>query len=650
MKIFLDFETRSSFELLDLAAYIKACDLLVTAIKVDNFPTQSWMFKEAIPVLKKYAKFNKGVTFVCHNPQFDFLVFQKFTGVRNSYFKHFIGTELMSAYLGGPFKLEKAAEFFNLKQNKNPEGKELIKILCMPKSKSTPRTFRGKNIQWGINKYVEDEVCLRELRKYCVQDVEVTSALYNRLKWVLPEMDRYCIWQDYYLNFIRNIIGVRVDTSLIKGLDKVSTQLKKAVLNMFYSHTQSGINIFSPAQVDKYLTDLGFTSGGSQLWHLKQCKLQAKTPFTRKVLDLLIARPTNILHKLSCMVKRSAGVRPRLRFSFLFFGTGHTGRFTSFYENILNFPRNENNEELASDRRLMQNPQAFIKKYQGGTNARLRGHLRKTLVADEGHVFFGGDFKAIDFRFLLAASGELDMLKQLYHGFDFYTYIASEVWKTPANTITPFQRNIAKKAVLAFGYGMGLVKLLQLMQIEGHLTSKQYEIMPLVKYLHKVEDYDKLKVILNHSFREYVQIQLTYHQTLPRIRQFWETQEKTFDGNSLTVPYSGRQLHFYKTFRDSHGDMYYQGVRGAKKLWGGYMTAFVIQSLTSDFFRWSIRNMYHKLGLHVLIPFHDEIVVSVPPHFSFDLFKKTLTEVPDWLKPDFPFMECETWKNERYIK
>ena len=612
-RIILDFETRSPVPISQgLGPYIKNCEVVVTAAKFLGGALTSWRFKKSEAVLKAMVKL-KDVEFICHNPTFDFLVLQKVTGVPDEFFRKFKATEVMSLYTGGPMRLEDCCKYFDLDIKKMAVGKSLIKILSIPYDEDTPQRFGTHIVEEPKGKYVEDEFLLSKFEEYCRADVVATEALYLKLQWLDKEMEKHKIWDNHYLTFKANRKGFRFNLkgawTLKNQLDHISSYLERKAKEI-----SPGININSHVQVLKFFQSTGADVTSSSKTYIRDFKFEKGK---HKVMQqILLSNPSNMSAKLGKILKYKDGLSTD---NFKLFGTSYTGRFTSFGVNILNFPRNENNDKVKEHVEEMKHGN-FVKKYKSKSFDIIKGHFRKLIEPAEGKMFYGGDFSAIEFRLLLGVAGEHYQLAKIYNqNFDFYVHIAKQLYNR--EDISSTQRYVAKRAVLAFGYGLGIDTLTNILKQDS--------------------------IVLDRPYAE--ELKNLYHKTFPRVRMLWMNLEQSFEGKHLTIPFSKRKIHFYRVDEEAGGVSYVKH-QGRGKLWGGSMTGLIIQALAADCFRWTIRNLYDRLGFEVIIPFHDE-VVGIGDGIDFGEFEKVLRHTPDFLPIEhYPYLETETWKGRRYLK
>lgn len=597
----IDFETRI-FQSAGVEIHYPIC----LAYKFANKPVElitDWYDIRAF--IKSILKL-KDWKIVAHNANYEMSVIKQMLKEEwnSNYTLQFLPTDIFSLSLGGPNSLADCGEHWELPMVKDPIGKNLIKVLSFPYSEKTPRKILDRKTADMVKKdgFIVDPELLDRMYKYCKKDVETTELLYQKLSFFSYTYFSQKMDMDYALNFHRNDQGINIDIQLVKDLQNALFDMKYVMIEQTRQMFGEDFNINSPIQVKKVLNSdpaLSDLTSTNKKELIKALSLPIKKE-TRKLIDIRLNIPKNLIKRLERID------RAQTFHNFQYCGTGRTRRFTSFGFNFLNMPRKSKEVDVKT---------FYDKGYK--TYEELKSLTRQCVIAK--NIFFGGDFSQIDFRLLMLCSGEKEALKKIFNGHDYYRELAQKLYNK--EEISQNQRYIAKRATLAFGYGLGLRTFIYEMAGEGIDISEQVA--------------DKLKNI--------------YHQTFPKVRNFWRKQEKQFVATKhIILPFSGRQL-FFPYVRKEKGDFYIKSKFGGwEKTWGGHLVALTIQSLTSDVFNWKIRHLAQH-QFFCVIPFHDEVVCDVEDEKRFDEFKKLMKIQPFWLPDDFP-LEGDFWKAKRYMK
>jgi DNA polymerase len=90
-----------------------------------------------------------------------------------------------------------------------------------------------------------------------------------------------------------------------------------------------------------------------------------------------------------------------------------------------------------------------------GANA---GKLKASIHAPEGYVMIDCDSSQIEARTVAWLSGQMDLVEAFEKGEDVYKIMASAIYLKPVNEVTKEERFVGKTTILGAGYGMGALK------------------------------------------------------------------------------------------------------------------------------------------------------------------------------------------------
>ena len=570
--------------------------------------------------LKKFAKKN---IIVAHNVEFDFAVFQKLTGVPDSYFLNWVDTMTMSCYGGGPPGLADASLFWDV--GLKLYGKTLIKVLCEPFTKKTPKVVAGVTSKDHVQKngFVEHPDLFKNFLSYAKRDTYCTAELFKKLikEGVVREYLDSKQRANAYINFKRNMRGVNFDLGLTKNLLSKTDRALEAF--SVASKRLTGIadfNLNSSHQFVDFFKKYKIKSSEKNYLFKFKSETPELTEKEKKLIDLRVSRPTGVLKKLNLIVENNDN--NIIRNTIIHFES-FTGRYKSYGVQMLNFPRKKEFEKG-----LIEDNDKFIKQHKENSAKVILGSMRKTIIPHKGCIFYGGDFSSIDFRLLLGASGETKSLKKVYEGWDVYKYIGGKIHNKSVKDVTKDERYVAKRIVLARGYGIGL---------KGTLNTLA-----------------KDDIIVDEKLAS--RIIKMYDDLFPRVRLFWNKLFKPFmrfkpgDDVRIRLPFIGEFLRFKHCYWDSEGSVIYNRQGSKDNIYASALCGLVIQSLTSRLFHSVERKLYKRLGVVADIPIHDEFLCSVKEkEVSFDDFKKTIQESPVWLpKEHYPIIQGSAWKGKNW--
>ncbi|MBR5745820.1 MAG: DNA polymerase I, partial [Clostridia bacterium] len=113
--------------------------------------------------------------------------------------------------------------------------------------------------------------------------------------------------------------------------------------------------------------------------------------------------------------------------------------------------------------------------------------LRNFFVADEGSVLIDADYSQIELRVMAHVSGDETLINAFMNGEDIHTVTASQVFRVPANSVTPEMRKRAKAVNFGIIYGIGDYSLSQDLHISRR-TAAEY-IQSYLDHYPRVKEY-----------------------------------------------------------------------------------------------------------------------------------------------------------------
>ena len=190
--------------------------------------------------------------------------------------------------------------------------------------------------------------------------------------------------------------------------------------------------------------------------------------------------------------------------------------------------------------------------------------IRETIIADKEQILVGADYSQIELRVLAHVSQDSNLLKAYQEGKDIHKMTADACGIT---------RDEAKRVNFGIAYGMGIKTL-------GKTINKSYE--EAEKYIQK------------------------YHETYPKVIEFWDNAKKCIKEKGFVETVMGRKRRRSKEFFDK--DSYEQEMEIRS------MTNHIIQGSAADLIKIAMVDMYPKLknmGARIVLSVHDEVIISV---------------------------------------
>ena len=627
----LDIETFSSVDLAKCGVYKYAAsedfEILLLAYSVDYGPVQvvDLASGESIPCEILDALQNPNIIKHAFNASFErvclsfWLAQRKMLPVDKNGIPAFLGATgwhcdmIWCAYLSLPLSLEKAGAVLKVERQKMKEGKELIKLFCIP----------GKASSGRIRNLPEDDPKKWELFKtYNKRDVETEIAIEARLSKVpVP----YHIWKEYALDQQINDRGVLIDMDLVKAAMKLDEQSKDGLVKEMCSLTMLD-NPNSVVQLKGWLAEKGYKVESLGKKEVEKMLEDAPKEIA-KVLGLRLQLAKSSIKKYQAM-ENYAGVDGRARGLFQFYGAVRTGRWAGRGVQLQNLRRNDL-PDLAEARELVKsgNGEAVELLYDSIPDT-LSQLVRTALIPQPGMKFIVADFSAIEARVLSWLAGETWRMETFEQGGDIYCATASKMFH--CNVVKHGEngelRQKGKQAELACGYGgsVGAMKAMGALD----MGMQEEELKPLVDAWRaanpKIVDFwwevdEAIKECVRNKGESSVRNIGFRHQSgmlfidLPSGRSLIyvkpRIEENDFGGESIT----------------------YMGV-GVNKKWeriesyGPKFVENIVQAIARDLLMEAMRRM---AGLRIVAHVHDEVIIEAAAD-SVDKVCRLMSIVPEW--------------------
>lgn len=587
MLVTLDFETyydtKVSLTKLTTMDYVRHEKFKVwgVGIKIDHDDTEWYGEDEAEAAIHDIDW--SEATVVCHNTPFDGYILTRYYGVIP---KYYIDTAAMNRGLfpGQSARLKDCA------------------IRAFPND-ATMR--KGEELADAKGIYDLDPELEEAIAGYCIQDVDLTYAIYNQLVDRMPQSEMDIIDMTCRM-FCEPKLTVDRE-ALIKFRDDQIATSEAAI-------AASGIDrkvLSSNQQFSQYIKDMGLVpptkvspTTGKTIPALGKndkafTQMQKMYPEHQHIWDARKAVKSRInetrAQRFIDATHDDGTISVPLRYY-----AAHTGRFGGTEKiNMQNMPRNS--------------------------------ELRKALYAPKGQLVFVADLSNIEARMLAWLADEQDLLQQFRNGEDIYSNLASKIYDTPINKHDhPTERFVGKTAVLGLGYGMGAKKF--------QATLEAGAMGPPMKF----------------SAQEAQDVVNTYRNTYPGIQNLWTKLELKlantvnpalseewgclyFDKHKIHLP-NGMALHYNNLDYDD-GTLTYE-TRIKETTWGGRIVENVVQALSRIIVTDAMLRIEKDttLDAQVVLTVHDEIVLisqANNPDATMDKLIAHMCTPPSWAE-DIP--------------
>lgn len=532
--ITIDFETyydrQFSLSKITTEEYVRSPDFEVIGVAVkENDEKTTWFTGDFAGVSRFLGTFNwDDAAVLAHNSMFDAAILTWIYGIKP---KAWLDTLSMARALHGSEvgnSLAKLVQYYELGQ----KGTEVIDAL-------------------GMRREAFDKAQLDAYGGYCINDVELTYALFKKLapSFNLSELQLISLtikmFSEPVLELDRKMLlehleGVKQrKADLLVGAG-VETR-DDLMSNPKFAEMLRGLGVEPP-------TKISLTTGKETLALAKsdeEFKALAEHPDDR-VQALVAARLGNKSTLEETRTERFLGIASRGKMPVpLQYYAAHTGRWGG------------------ADKLNLQNLPAR------GANA---GKLKNAIRAPKGYVLIDSDSSQIEARMLAWLSGQDDLVEAFRKGEDVYKIMASAIYAKDESEITKEERFVGKTTILGAGYGMGAKKF------GAQLKTFGMEI----------------------AEGEAIRIINVYRQTYPSITGLWTQGKHTVEAmaKNQNTPFGNGCVEVHgdlgillpnglyqrypnlRKIKAADGDQYvYDSRRGAVKIYGGKLVENICQAL-----------------------------------------------------------------------
>jgi len=604
----IDFETyydkEFSLSKMTTEAYIRdpQFEIIGVGIKVNDYPTDWYSGDNPGKFLKSLDYSKRAI--LCHNTAFDGAILSWLFGIKPKLWLDTLSMArpLHNVTVGG--SLAKLVTHYGLGQ----KGDEVVAALGKRKKDFT-------------------EAELAQYGKYCINDVNLTKQLFDKMKVGFPSGELLVIDQTLRM-YTEPVIEldvpllqqhlVEVQQAKARLMEEVDVTTDDIMSNPKFAAALQSLGVEPPTKVstttgkptyafsktDKGLTDL-LEHPDERVQALVSARLGVKSTIEETRTENLIG---------------VAG-RGRLPIMLNYYGA-HTGRFSG------------------GDKLNLQNLPS-----RGNTT------IRRALKAPPGHVLVACDSSQIEARTVAWLAGQEDLVQAFREQRDVYSEFATKVYGRKITKADKVERFVGKTCILGLGYGMGAEKLRRTLELgQGGIN-----------VVIDLQEAERIVRLYRQENFKIVQLWQRCGQALTTMIQGGSGnihERVPFSNDSIILP-SKFKIQYPALRQQGNGFEYLNDQRQYKKflqgeadvswtrIYGGKVTENIVQALASIV----IREQMAKAGQHFKVAFqvHDEIIISVPEaNLQADQAKlETIMTTPPKWAPDLP-VACESGAADNY--
>lgn len=270
------------------------------------------------------------------------------------------------------------------------------------------------------------------------------------------------------------------------------------------------------------------------------------------------------------------------------------------------------------------------------------GKLKKAIVAPKGYVVIDADSAQIEARVLAWLAGQTDVVEAFRNGEDVYKKMASAIYGVPEDQITKDQRFIGKTVVLGAGYGLGAAKF-QLFMKQANVDMDLEEARRIITIYRNTNDH------IAFLWREAQNVVACMARHDPASLGIDGVLKVDHEAPGIILP-SGLMIHYDDikfTQTDKGVEFDYKTRKGRTRIYGGKVVENVCQAIA----RCIIGEQMLRIGKQykVVLTVHDAIAVVVPQEQGFEAqqyVEECMRWVPDWAT-GLP-VNCESGVGQSY--
>lgn len=426
--IIVDFETYSPIDInCGAVKYLSHPDACILCLAYKEYPygeTYTWLPGDPIPDL-----FNSTDTIYAHNALFDYRVWHMLSHFPCIPLCNWRDSMALCGRFALPQSLEKAGTALGLKIQKDPHGKQLLRM-----GKSAP---------------------IDELLAYCKQDVETTQALLLALPQDQLSRNEQDLW---VLTQEMNIAGLPVDIESTRAIARY-TQVYIEEQQVILPEITNGM-VTKPTQVKRikeFCEAMGYPIENTTAETVESVLNEEDVPsVVRTVLELRqeLGRSSTAKYTKIMELEHEEKVHDNLRY----FGAG-PGRWSGQGFQMHNLPRLS-----AKDPEQLIEQFKRIEDIENPVQA-AKSLIRSMIKAPEGYSLIVFDYSAIECVLLHWLAEDEETLRLIRNGGSQYVDMASYLYKIPYDEIYYGHkennkyysglRQVGKVIILGCGYCMG---------------------------------------------------------------------------------------------------------------------------------------------------------------------------------------------------
>jgi len=518
-------------------------------IKMNDEPTEWFGADECADAISAIQWDEAAV--VCHNTLFDAYILTQYYKV---YPKYYYDTAAMARGLAP----NESSSLKNTCERMFPNDKTMRK---------GDELVNAKGI-FDLPPDIEEQIA-----GYCIQDVDLTYALYNAMQPTYPQSEldlidltcRMYVEPKIFLN--RTLLQAHKDDIAANTAQLIAasglTRAQLASQKQFAEHLES-LNITVPTKKSQRTGLMIPAFSKADKAYTQMC---AMYPQYKHIWDAREAVKSRIEETRAQRLLDGCNPDGTLSVPLRYYAA-HTGRFGGTEKiNLQNLPRGSK--------------------------------LRSALQAGPEEMLYIADLSNIEARMLAWLAKEQDLLNSFAIGEDVYSNFASQIYNRPITKEDKLERYVGKTAILGLGYGMGANKYQAILaQGSPAVDVTQQTALGIVSQYRAM--YPNIPQLWS------IGKQLLFYM-LDRTNSSYSYGPLTVASNALKLP-NGMYLQYPHLRYSNNEFLYDSGRNGITRTHGPRLVENIVQALARIVITDQMLAIQNVPGISVVLTVHDEII------------------------------------------
>jgi len=702
----LDWETYSAADIRDVGAYRYAEDpsteIILGGVARGEEKPRIWDYSTpdvnmGAEIILEEMSSDPGVIIYAHNSQFEWAIckylWEKTFGFKCPKIEQFRCTAAMARRSALPSSLEKLGEFLRLEIQKDPRGKKLIQLFCVPvsagKLKGTRVHATDDRMVTVLGKKMHVRDAWKDFRSYNYTDVIAERQAHGKLKAFEFED---VVLESFLMDARMNDRGIPVNRDALMKADTLIRLYQEKKFSEFQALT--GLNPTQRDAVLNWLTERGYGGGCLTEEVMSDWREDPRemTEDAQRALDIRGQISFAAVKKVTSMLD-CACTDGRVRGSLKWAGAIRTHRWAGLLIQPQNFRRPTIKQTAEAYQAIIDGKNAKYLEIMWGHPLEVIASCIRHFMQDQEYDFLDSDYANIEARITPWLAGQksliedfklLDRLKQenappeLIKQADPYVKMAAVIFDKPAADIVDDERFVGKQAILGAGFQVGWEKFQTMCAGYGReldddlckATIKAYrETNTEVKSMWDAMQQAAIKaieepgtsVLVRGKIRFRMAKSLPYSALVmqlpsghcliypqPEVRPIWMFRKQRYGSRSAAqfeydIAKRNEELEEGERVWETKEISFYGKPDPTKEIWGrcttygGKLLENAVQATAGDFITEGVLTA-EKDGYNPFLLVHDETLAlndHARPHHSPEHFKGLLCRLPDWA-PDFP--------------